>query len=506
MGYSKNRPFVKVDVTGEVDKRFDEVTSQLAETEDEIDLVTKNPNYYDGAIFTIIDDDIRIDVRDVWLSVLQDTGAKITFAAITDWVGTTDYMTLQEIKDLQASGHEIVSQTATHISTSNLTVKQAEIEYPKSKKWLIDNGFKGYDTVVYPGGMSSELLEIKAVARRHYKYGVATILTGQPNIAPVDNWRVARINGDNDSLESLKTKVDKAKLNKSWILLMTHSHVLGSVGAQKMRSLIEYVQSSNVSIMPFGEAQKYKGNAVAIGEYTDKESTFIGANGAIKTKQNLNTHKDLDSIMDTPATDYNVNSKTIMTLNSITDTNFGVGGVYEVFRSVDDFYSYSTFTPWRTNVLYMRKWDNPNSKWKEFEPISNYTIGLWTPTIEGSTAKGVHTYAKQVGRYSKNGNIITASFYIRVNYPDLDSVMAGDLMIGGLPFDVVGGGDRGVFQIDYNNITLGANYFNVSVQPIGKNLHFYKSGSGVFTATLPVSALTTDQVVVLRGQVTYRVE
>jgi len=31
MGYSKNRPFIKVDVTGEVDKRFDEVSSQLAE-------------------------------------------------------------------------------------------------------------------------------------------------------------------------------------------------------------------------------------------------------------------------------------------------------------------------------------------------------------------------------------------------------------------------------------------------------------------------------------------
>ena len=37
MGYSKNRPFVKVDVTGEVDKRFDEVTSQLAETVDQTD-------------------------------------------------------------------------------------------------------------------------------------------------------------------------------------------------------------------------------------------------------------------------------------------------------------------------------------------------------------------------------------------------------------------------------------------------------------------------------------
>ena len=44
MGYSKNRPFVKVDVTGEVDKRFDEVTSQLAETEN---IITAQADYVD---------------------------------------------------------------------------------------------------------------------------------------------------------------------------------------------------------------------------------------------------------------------------------------------------------------------------------------------------------------------------------------------------------------------------------------------------------------------------
>ena len=38
MGYSTNRPFVKVDVTGEVDKRFGEVTSQLAEKAEQIEL------------------------------------------------------------------------------------------------------------------------------------------------------------------------------------------------------------------------------------------------------------------------------------------------------------------------------------------------------------------------------------------------------------------------------------------------------------------------------------
>jgi len=42
MGYSTNRPFVKVDVTGEVDKRFGEVTSQLADETKQIESLKYN--------------------------------------------------------------------------------------------------------------------------------------------------------------------------------------------------------------------------------------------------------------------------------------------------------------------------------------------------------------------------------------------------------------------------------------------------------------------------------
>ena len=488
-----------------LDDEHAQVTAQLAQTANQVEDVTKNPNYYNGAIFTIIDDDIRTDVRDVWLRLLQETGAKITFAAITDWVGTTNYMTLEELHNLQNDGHEIVSHTATHIFTPNLTVEQAEIEYPKAKQWLIDNGFTGYDTVVYPGGMSTEMLDIKAVARKHYKYGVATILTGQPNIAPVDNWRVPRINGDSDSLDSLKTKADKAKQDKSWMLVMTHSHILGEGGAQKMRELITYVQSLGIPIMTFGEAAKYKGNAVAIGEYTDPNSTFIGNNGAIKTKQNLQIRPNTTTSMTAPITDYPIDTKSIISLNYITDTSFKVGGVYEVFRSSDESLSYATFTPWNSNNIFMRKWDYSKKEWKSFEGLSGYKTGTWTPTLEGSSVAGMHTYASQIGSYSQNGNIITLGFHIRINYADLDSAMSGNMRIGGLPFTIRSAQDRAVFQVEYNNIGLGTNYFNVLGQVTGNKIDFYKSGSGVPTVNMPTIALTVDQVVVFRGQVTYRI-
>lgn len=486
---------------------FDLIDTSLAQNETKIEDVTKNPNYNNGAIVTIIDDDCRDAIKTIWQPVLDATGARISFACMTGVVGQTiggaTYLTKEELLALQAGGNEIISHTINGKDTSNITVDLAEIEYRDSQIWLKENGFYGYDTLVYPGGMSTERIDLKNIARKYYKYGVATIITGQPNIPPVDNWRVPRINGDSDTLDSLKTKVDKAVTDGSWMLIMTHSHVVDS---QKMRDFITYVQSLNVPIMTFGEAQKYKGNVIAIGEYTDYNSTFIGANGNTKNSFNYLTKPDLGSTstMDAPITDYPKNTNTKMTLNSVTDTNFHTGGVYEVFRSVDDLFSYATFTPWNSNKMFMRKWDLSNGVWKAFEPLSGYITGIWTPTLEGTTTVGTHIYSTQTGRYSQNGNIVTASFYIRINYADLDSNMAGNLRIGGLPFAFIGGNDRPAIQVEYNNLTLGTNYFNVIGEPNGTYIDFFKMGSGVATVNLPTTALTASQVIVFRGQVTYR--
>ena len=75
MGYSKNRPFVKVDVTGEVDKRFDELSSRVADKAEQTDLTATN-----NAV------DLKADKTyvDTQLQSVASGSPKGTYATVTD--------------------------------------------------------------------------------------------------------------------------------------------------------------------------------------------------------------------------------------------------------------------------------------------------------------------------------------------------------------------------------------------------------------------------------------
>lgn len=272
-----------------IDAQMADVATQINSLNDEtlkkIKQVTQNPESYRGAVVTIMDDDCKSEFLTVWQSVLNDTGARITAAAITGRVGTVGYMTKTELLALQNAGNEIVSHTNESIETSAITPEQAEISYSTSRQWLIDNGFFGYDTLVYPGGMHTEQTAIKAIARKYYKHAVATQISGTYNLTPVDSWRINRSNGDENTLATLCAQADAAKLANGWLIIMTHSHVLGSVGSQKMRDFITYIQAQGIPIMTFGEAAKLKGNVIAIGDYPDYNSIFVSADGNVKNNE-----------------------------------------------------------------------------------------------------------------------------------------------------------------------------------------------------------------------------
>jgi hypothetical protein len=64
------------------------------------------------------------------------------------------------------------------------------------------------------------------------------------------------------------------------------------------------------------------------------------------------------------------------------------------------------------------------------ELLNDYEVGTWTPTVEGSTSAGTGTYAGQLGRYTKIGNIVHFSAWINVS----GHTGTGDMRITGLPF------------------------------------------------------------------------
>jgi hypothetical protein len=64
------------------------------------------------------------------------------------------------------------------------------------------------------------------------------------------------------------------------------------------------------------------------------------------------------------------------------------------------------------------------------ELLADYEEGTWTPVAKGTTSAGSGTYTKQVGRYTKVGNLVTVS----CNLAWSAHTGTGNFFISGLPF------------------------------------------------------------------------
>jgi peptidoglycan/xylan/chitin deacetylase (PgdA/CDA1 family) len=249
------------------------------------------PYNYTGAIVTFIDDDNKKFFMDAWKKVCDAKGIRVTLAVNpVNTTGTNpDYMTVADLKSLQSQGYEIVSHTWGHdpavfkptvTDLSKVTDAAIEAEYKKGKDWLIENGFTGSNVIVYPwGGFGSETVRYKRLARKYHEYGVDA--AGTHNLSPHDNmWLRRPFLMKTDPVSNYQTSVDNALANNAWLIFGNHSQS-DQVDEAFLTGVVEYIQSKNIPIMTFGEALKYKGNALSVGEYTDTTKRFyVGSDGA----------------------------------------------------------------------------------------------------------------------------------------------------------------------------------------------------------------------------------
>lgn len=492
-----------------------ELTAVEAQSADKIKSIQNNPNIKTSAVITFFDDDANPLFNDIWAPIIAAKGIKITIPVVTGRVGGATSLSLSELLALQAAGHSIVSHTATHLNTTDQTVETLESEYATSKQWLIDNGFVGSDVVVYPGGIHDfTLTDIKNAARKYYRYAVATdgLLSGATySSLPMDNWAVPRPNGDTLTEAQLKAYIDTAIAEKGWLNILTHSYVLnGDKAAQmtKLSNVIDYAIAQGAVILPYLEAELYKGNAVAAGEYTDHTGTFISNNGLARLGGSFFIPNTSRPSMDALITTYPKNSKSIMIVDSFADTLLATGGVVETFRGNSDLYAYQTYKAYNSDKRYDRKWNNTGGAWGAWGAKQYYTTGFWTPVLYGSTTAGTHTYTNQEGSYTLIGNMMTVRFHIRITTANLDAAMAGNLRISGLPVVHISNVTALARNtLEYNNLTLGTGYTNAIIAAVAGQsyLELVKTGQASAYNYLAVSALTDGQTVVFRGNLTYQI-
>ena len=364
---------VKTKLTNDIGSINLQLTNVIETINSQLDNNMKEltPLFYDGAIVTFIDDDCYESVSK-WVEIANKKRIKLSFAMVKDWVGTNRYCSIDEVKSLQNNGHDILNHTKSHINNWNITNSEIRTEIEENIKYMKDNGLGGYDILVYPGTVPNES-RYKSITREKCRYGIAN--TYQSTDKVQDSFYMKRIDSDYRTLIQLKAIVDQAIIDKQWVLIMTHSwrpqgdvNSTGTFSIEKISQLIDYIKGKNIPILKFTDAEKYKGNSVAIGDYNG--GVYIGKDGKNNLKINVINESSLSKL----ATEYNYDEITIETIRTPDDTLFNKGGILRTFRSSQANFTYQLYFLWDSNNIYKRRWIEYNKTWDNFERIDSVGI------------------------------------------------------------------------------------------------------------------------------------
>lgn len=240
--------------------------------------VQGNPNSGDGPIITFLDDDGDPLWYDIWQPICDAQGIKMSLALkIANATGETadpsyPSITVAQALAIEAAGHDILCHSYHHYSTDATPVATLDADWALARTWMQDHFPATADVLVYPGGLATGDLTKKNAARKYFRYGIATVNSNSHNKEPFDSWLVQRINGDTLTEAQIKTKIDAAIAANGWLIVLTHDKQLDIAGRSasvtKLNNVIDYAQAAGVQILPWSQAEKIKGNALAIGEYT----------------------------------------------------------------------------------------------------------------------------------------------------------------------------------------------------------------------------------------------
>lgn len=362
-----------------LEQKDNQITAQLAQTVEKL-----NPSEYQKyPVVTIIDDDAYSSFLERWKPLADSKGIKLNIATITGHVGSAGKMTLANLKQLESEGFEILSHSHTHKNPINTTDEVWANDFQLSKDWMINNGFTNTNAVVYPYGFSQVSADV-AIAKKNairpiFDYGLDYDTFGGVNNKAIDKYQILRYNGAILNETTIKAKVDEAILNKSWLIITTHSNAYWDETIYG--NVIDYIKSKNVPIQTFSEALTQFETTINIGDING-EYFFLNKRGEVNYSGMVEGEVGIPSWakstqpytynIDTPATEYEKYMVTTTEVRTPSDTYFNTGGTLETYHGNSGF-SYQTFRLFNAQKVYERKWIDASSAWGIFYEISQMT-------------------------------------------------------------------------------------------------------------------------------------
>lgn len=380
---------------------------------------------------TIIFDDCAYYDYQYLLPILKEKNIKVGLACLTDWVGTynkdTQFMTWEQIAEFSDIGNEIISHSIRQdVKYDTLSDIELENYFKNSRNVLREKGYWS-DLIAYTWGTSDT--RIRKVARRYYRAGFA--IWGQEivqnsNGSTLNTYDIARVglNGedklqglfpsDTDSLDYLKARVDYAKANNQWLVLMGHSFMFKDTSKtkiQQFKDLIDYIKSIGMDIVIPTEGLQRMGNQIDLVANED-ETKYFKVNSKGQMRSNINDVWDSDAFTGSnKLTDFRrgLTITSISTTKAQSDSKLptNLGGTFITFRSFSDDLGYQDYIA--LNGLRFTRWaiDNKGnmSEWLNLLPPTQYNnTNIVIPSMT-VPAKTTHNYTFTLTGITQINNI-----------------------------------------------------------------------------------------------------
>lgn len=250
----------------------------------EFNSLYRTPSRATGGVISFIDDDGRDGVLSTLQPFYKSNGVPFAAAIVPKWIGTTGFLTLEQLRNLAIStdDFEVMSHTFGHGNLVNLTtVAQKEAQVYQSKQWFVENNF-AVNGFVLPYGADDAT--VRRIVQKYYP--ACYDFDGSPKaetFATIKNSLINRTNWDIkvNRLDTHKALIDQAAANNGWVVITTHVNTLdywNSTSQADLQALIDYAKLKGITFMLPRDGFQTFGNIV------DNDSGFkIQANGVIAT-------------------------------------------------------------------------------------------------------------------------------------------------------------------------------------------------------------------------------
>lgn len=208
-------------------------------------------------------DDGKIDTRDNALPILDKYGVKATWFVTKSWVGTTGYLDVPSLIDLQSLGHDIGNHSLTHADPTSMTYAQSLTEFGGMQSWMNANGlYSASDHIAYPNGVATAN-GVQACVDSGIKTGYF-IWNSLYELYPFANKnRLKRISIDyTKNKATIKGIIDDAYSYGGTVFLLFHyvvsdtPNASGEISIADFDEYIAYVQSKNIEMATVSEWYK----------------------------------------------------------------------------------------------------------------------------------------------------------------------------------------------------------------------------------------------------------